>query len=26
MEGKVYVIDNADMLLPLSFTAEDLSA
>jgi cytidine deaminase len=25
MEGKVYVIDNADMLLPLSFTAEDLS-
>jgi cytidine deaminase len=26
MEGKVYVIDNADMLLPLSFTAEDLNA
>ena len=24
MEGKVYVIDNADMLLPLSFTADDL--
>ena len=26
MEGKVYVIDNADMLLPLSFTADDLTA
>ena len=24
MEGKVYVIDNAAMLLPLSFTSEDL--
>lgn len=25
MEGKVYVIDKAAMLLPLSFTAEDLN-
>jgi cytidine deaminase len=25
MEGKVYVIERAGMLLPLSFTAEDFS-
>ncbi|GEO07760.1 cytidine deaminase [Segetibacter aerophilus] len=26
LEGKVYIIDKAAMLLPLSFTAEDLSS